>query len=187
MKKNKVVLAGFRSIGFLLLACFILIISQNEGKAKVNVQEKSRVQTEDKVEVKERVSSLIKKEMLPKLDPLLANARRDLFRPSTLAPLASAPAESAVPARLEPEKNYSEEEATSILETLNIEFLGLVAAGKTTLAVVKIDGQAIALVEGEEVIPGVKLAKITAEEIIFQDSQGNSRKILIKESFDESF
>ena len=48
-----------------------------------------------------------------------------------------------------------------------------------------IDGQALALAEGEEIIPGLILVKITPEEVLIRDNQGNSRKITVKENSDE--
>jgi len=43
----------------------------------------------------------------------------------------------------------------------------------------------LALAEGEEIIPGLRLDKITPEEVLIRDSQGNSRKIKVKENTDD--
>jgi len=74
---------------------------------------------------------------------------------------------------------------TSLLESLDFIFSGLIFSGQKALALILIDGQALALAEGEEIIPGLKLVKITPEEVLIRDSQGNSRKIKVKENNDE--
>jgi len=165
-----------------LLLGFVLIGSSFEPGLRAGIAQTSQ----SKEREQPKVSSFIKKELLPRLDPSLANARRDLFRPSSIAPEVSHSGEAVAANQNEIKNLYSGEiEAESILEALNIVYLGLVSSGKKALALVMLDGQAVTLSEGEEVIPGVRLVKISSEEIIFKDSQGNSRKITVKENSDE--
>ncbi|HAV41859.1 MAG TPA: hypothetical protein DCW97_05575 [Acidobacteria bacterium] len=143
------------------------------------------------------VSSLLKKNQLPQLNPDLAVARRDLFRPSSLnAAQDRAAIEGGEMAGEEimderPEFQISDNELlagqqnTSLLESLNFIYSGLIFSGQKALALILIDGQALALTEGEEIIPGLKLVKITPGEILIKDSQGNSRKIKVKENTDD--
>jgi len=74
---------------------------------------------------------------------------------------------------------------TSLLESLDFIYSGLIFSGQKSLALILIDGQALALAEGEEIIPGLRLDKITPEEVLIRDNQGNSRKIKVKENSDD--
>ncbi len=143
------------------------------------------------------VSSLLKKNQLPQLNPGLAVARRDLFRPSSLgAAQDRAAVEGGEMAGEEilderPEFQISDNELLAgqqnapLLESLNFIYSGLIFSGQKALALILIDGQALALAEGEEIIPGLRLDKITPEEVLIRDSQGNSRKIKVKENTDD--
>jgi len=188
MKKNSSSSSGLKLAVFLLLVCFISGRGLVNGGIRNSGPEKKVPGDNQQTKAPAKVSSFIKKELLAKLDPVLANARRDLFRPSALESTVSLPPVSSAQNQSESPDIYSKEtESQSVLETLNIAYLGLVSSGSKALALVTLDGQAVILSEGEEVIPGVRLVKISPEEILFKDSQGNSRKIPVKESFDENF
>jgi len=143
------------------------------------------------------VSSLVKKNLLPPLNPALAVARRDLFRPSSLMAVLDGQPDNE--GEMTEEEIMAEMLATrqlegglptiqpnnSLLESLNFIYSGLIFSGQKALALILIDGQALALAEGEEIIPGLILVKITPEEVLIRDNQGNSRKIKVKDNSDE--
>lgn len=165
-----------------MLLCFVLIGSNLDAGLWTGMVQTSQPQEKEQP----KTSSFIRKDLLTRLDPSLANPRRDLFRPSSVAPAVSQSREVLPANQNELKDLYSgETEAESVLEALNIVYLGLVTSGKKALALVMVDSQAVTLSEGEEVIPGVRLVKISSEEVILKDSQGNSRKIMAKENLDE--
>ncbi|MCR4395660.1 MAG: hypothetical protein NUW07_02885 [Candidatus Saccharicenans sp.] len=122
------------------------------------------------------VSSFIKKELLTRLKPEMASVKRDPFRPVP----AGGP-RMAVPRAVPSETDNRPPKPVSILEKLSLSCSGLVTSGNKKIALILVDGQAITLAEGEELIPGIRLTKISADEVIFQDDQGNSRKVRVKE------
>lgn len=123
-------------------------------------------------------ASFIKKELLPKLDLSMAQAKRDLFRPSS----SEIPAFSDSKIQISDENFRGEIQNASILESFYITCPGLIDSGNKKVALIEVEGQALSLSEGEELIPGIRLVKITSEEILFQDDQGNSRKVRVKEN-----
>jgi hypothetical protein len=186
MKRSNLSLSGLKLTAFLLLLCLISGGGLLEGEVKTRAGEKDKQQESHQAKAPVKISSFIKKELLPKLDPALANARRDIFRPSTVESDKAMPSTLTPQNQIEPAEIPSEEaENKSVLESINIVYLGLVSSRNKVLAVVLLDGQAVTLREGEEVIPGIRLVKISPEEVLFKDSQGNSRKIPIKENLDE--
>ncbi|HPB60029.1 MAG TPA: hypothetical protein PK266_08260 [Candidatus Saccharicenans sp.] len=186
-----------RLLVFVTIGLSILIIKPCSGSINLSGQERdSQEAGQEAKAITREVSSLVKKNLLPSLDPALATARRDLFRPSSLM------AENRV---LDNEEEMADDEMmpdrltawqsaggfqtdqsnTSLLESLDFIYSGLIFSGQKSLALILIDGQALALAEGEEIIPGLRLDKITPEEVLIRDSQGNSRKIKVKENSDD--
>lgn len=186
-------LAVLISIGLSILIIMSCSGSAGQSGQKQESQEPARA---EKAAAKE-ASSLVKKNQLPQLSPALSVARRDLFRPSSLNAAQDRSAieggemggEEVMDKR--PEFQISDNELlagqqnTSLLESLNFIYSGLIFSGQKALALILIDGQALALAEGEEIIPGLKLVKITPGEILIKDTQGNSRKIKVKENTDD--
>jgi len=186
-----------RLLVFVTIGLSILIIKPCSGSINLSGQERdSQEAGQEAKAITREVSSLVKKNLLPSLDPALATARRDLFRPSSLM------AENRVldneeemadddmmPDRLTAWQSaggfQTDQSNTSLLESLDFIYSGLIFSGQKSLALILIDGQALALAEGEEIIPGLRLDKITPEEVLIRDSQGNSRKIKVKENSDD--
>lgn len=160
-----------RSLTGLLVASCLLLASS--GLAGVRQENKSGRQEESPAV---SGSSYIKKDLLPKLRPEMAEVKRDPFRPAS-APAARSQARRTLPAESGPARIKS----ASVLENLSLSCLGLVNSGNRRMALILVDGQAVTLAEGEELIPGIRLAAISTEEIVFRDNQGNSRKVRIKE------
>lgn len=120
--------------------------------------------------------SFIKKHLMTRLKPEMATIKRDPFRPVT----AMRPGKQ-VSRALPSETETRPLKPVSILESLSISCSGLVISGNKKMALILVDGQALTLAEGEELIPGIRLTRISADEVIFQDEQGNSRKVRVKE------
>lgn len=181
------------SIGLSILIIMSISLLAGQSNQKQESQEPGRAEKA----ASPPVSSLLKKNQLPQLNPGLAVARRDLFRPSSLgAAQDRAAVEGGEMAGEEilderPEFQISDNELLAgqqnapLLESLNFIYSGLIFSGQKALALILIDGQALALAEGEEIIPGLRLDKITPEEVLIRDSQGNSRKIKVKENTDD--
>ncbi|MCX8159921.1 MAG: hypothetical protein N3G18_03190 [Candidatus Saccharicenans sp.] len=151
-----------------LIFCLMLVA---EGGLALACQQNSTAQPEAATG-----ASFIKKELLTKLKPEMAVVKRDPFRP---VPTGAARGLTRRTVPLEAESRPVRQ--VSILESLNLSCSGLVASGNKKMALILVDGQAVTLAEGEELIPGVKLTRISADEVIFQDDRGNSRKVRVKE------
>lgn len=154
--------------GLLVVSCLLLADS---GLAGLKQENKSGPRPEGTAG-----PSYIKKDLLPKLTPEMAAVKRDPFRPASI-PAARSQVRRTLTAEPEPRQL----KPASILESLSLSCLGLVSSGTRRMALILVDGQAVTLAEGEELIPGIRLATISTEEIIFRDNQGNSRKVRIKE------
>ena len=186
-----------RLLVFVTIGLSILIIKPCSGSINLSGQERdSQEAGQEAKAITREVSSLVKKNLLPSLDPALATARRDLFRPSSLMAenrVSDNEEEMAdddmMPDRLTAWQSaggfQTDQSNTSLLESLDFIYSGLIFSGQKALALILIDGQALALAEGEEIIPGLRLDKITPEEVLIRDSQGNSRKIKAKENSDD--
>lgn len=161
---------GRRLAALSLVAIFCLMLVAGEGQTLTG-QENSPGQPETRTR-----ASFIKKELLDRLKPEMAAVKRDPFRPVS-AGAVGRPVRIAVPA----EASDRPIRQASILESLNLSYSGLVTSGNKKMALILVDGQAITLAEGEELIPGIRLTRIAADEVIFQDDQGNSRKVRVKE------
>lgn len=163
-------ITGQRLAALSLVLIFCLKLAAEEPLALAR-QENSSGQPETRTG-----ASFIKKELMNRLKPEMATIKRDPFRPVPTW-VGRGPARRAVPAEAE---TYPIRQA-SILESLNLSCSGLVTSGNRKMALILVDGQAVTLAEGEELIPGIRLTRIAADEVIFQDDQGNSRKVRVKE------
>ncbi|MGB4705357.1 MAG: hypothetical protein WBI18_09850 [Candidatus Saccharicenans sp.] len=121
-------------------------------------------------------ASFIKKEVLKYITPEMASVKRDLFRP---AAVTAARREIGAVRPVEPVAEVTG--VSSVLDSLNLSCPGLVQSGNKRLALIIVDGQTITLAEGEELLPGIKLVSISADEVIFRDDRGNQRKVRVRE------
>lgn len=152
----------------LFAVCWLLI---SAGEALIVSQQDKNPEEVQPVEV----SSFLRKDLLPRLDPGLASVKRNPFRP------VSSGSSGASASRRRAQRSQEEVKTVSILESLYITCLGLVKSENKTVALIQVDGQALSLGEGEELVPGIRLVRITSEEILFRDDQGNFRKVRVKE------
>lgn len=162
------------TVGQKLVAGFLVVMGLIALVVEASVpglQEDKHAQKENRVPV-----SFIKKHLLTRLKPEMATIKRDPFRPVT-AVRSGMPTPRALPS----ETQNLPLRPVSILERLSLSCSGLVISGDNKMALILVDGQAITLAEGEELIPGIRLTRISVDEVVFQDDQGNSRKVRVKE------
>ncbi|HAR36656.1 MAG TPA: hypothetical protein DCR87_07130 [Acidobacteria bacterium] len=168
--KNQVRMTAGPKLAACLLVVLGLLAVAAETRA-LGPQENKSGQEEIRVS-----ASFIKKHLMTRLKPEMASVKRDPFRPVTAAgPRMPVPRAVALETETRPLK------PASILEKLSLSCSGLVTSGSKKMALILVDGLAITLAEGEELIPGIRLTRISADEVIFQDDQGNSRKVRVKE------
>ncbi len=113
---------------------------------------------------------LVRKDLLVfgKVD--LAPPVRDIFRPKTSA----APAKRPVRPSVKPAPGAPEPEAPPSF-ALNISYVGSVKAGGATIALVLKGGQTLSVSQGDEVAPGYKVIRVTAQAIIVRGPTGETR------------
>ena len=115
---------------------------------------------------------LVRKDLLAFGAAATAPPLRDIFRPAAAAPgPAPGPAfrPSVKPAPGEP----APESAPSF--NLNISYIGSVKSGGQTLALILRGGQTESVRQGDEIIPGYKVVSLTAEAIVVQGPNGETR------------
>ncbi len=107
---------------------------------------------------------LVRKDLLVFGSGQIAPPIRDIFRPKTAAaapvPRPGGPAVKLSPAVPLPEAPPS--------FALNISYIGSIKAGRATIALVLRNGQTISVGEGDEIAPGYKVVRVTAEAIVVQ-------------------
>lgn len=160
--------------GSKLTACLLVILGLMAVAAEAGVlgpQENKSAPEETRAS-----ASFIKKHLMTRLKPEMASVKRDPFRP-----VPAGGSRVPVPRAVASETESRPAKPVSILEKLSLSCSGLVTSGSKKMALILVDGQAITLAEGEELIPGIRLTRISADELIFQDDQGNSRKVRVKE------
>lgn len=111
--------------------------------------------------------SLIRKDLLKEKPGGTAPPRRDIFSPGTAfaPPGLSQPGESPggrVTDSGKPERPLATEPAET---SLGLSYIGYVRSAHKMIALVIFEGQAIAVSEGEEVLPGVKVEKVAPDRI----------------------
>jgi hypothetical protein len=106
---------------------------------------------------------LVRKDLLVFGSGEIAPPVRDIFRPKTAAP----------PPGRRPVGPVTTPGATSVPEvpaafTLNMSYIGSVIAGGRTIALVLRNGQTVSVGEGDEIAPGYKVIRVTAQEIVVE-------------------
>ena len=106
---------------------------------------------------------LVRKDLLVFGSGEIAAPVRDIFRPMLAAPpvvrRAGEPAvKSAAVFRPDAPPSF----------TLNFSYIGSVKSGGQTIALVLRNGQTVSVGEGDEIAPGYKVVKVTAEAIVIQ-------------------
>jgi hypothetical protein len=112
---------------------------------------------------------LVRKDLLVFDKGEVAPPLRDIFRPrpsATPAPVIRPSAKPAAPAAA-PEAPPSFDLALS--------YIGSIKSGGQTIALVLRGGQTLSVKEGEEIVPGYKVIRLTAESIVVQGPTGETR------------
>jgi hypothetical protein len=112
---------------------------------------------------------LVRKDLLVFDKGEVAPPLRDIFRPrpsATPAPVIRPSAKPAAPAAA-PEALPSFDLALS--------YIGSIKSGGQTIALVLRGGQTLSVKEGEEIVPGYKVIRLTAESIVVQGPTGETR------------
>jgi len=105
---------------------------------------------------------LVRVDLLKTLPPDTAAPIRDIFSPGR----AVAPPESDPETPDEDESDLEgSEEAVPGKPVLDLVYIGWVTSGRKVVALVMSEGQTLAVVEGEEIVPGLKVDKIGPDRI----------------------
>jgi len=104
---------------------------------------------------------IIRKDLLVFGKGQIPPPRRDIFRPGYYGAPASAPTMAMRPAS-KPQAPKVEEPPAFVL---NLTYVGSVRSGGKIVALVIRDGQTMPVAEGDEVVPGYKVVRVTPDEI----------------------
>jgi hypothetical protein len=114
-----------------------------------------------------RGQSLIRKDLLKEKPGEIAPPRRDIFSPRTAyaPPGFSQPGEFPDGRVTDAGMNKTLPESESAETSLDLSYIGYVQSAHKMIALVILEGQAMAVSEGEEVLPGVKVEKVAPDRI----------------------
>jgi hypothetical protein len=118
---------------------------------------------------------LVRKDLLVFGSGEIAAPVRDIFRPkTTAAPVvrrAGGPAvKSAAVPRPDAPPSF----------TLNLSYIGSIKSGGQIIALVLRNGQTVSVGEGDEIAPGYKVVKVTAEAIVIQGPNSERKTFLLQ-------
>lgn len=106
---------------------------------------------------------LVRKDLLVFGSGEIAAPVRDIFRPKTAAPpVVRRAGEPAVKSAAVPRPD------APLSFTLNLSYIGSIKSGGQTIALVLRNGQTVSVGEGDEIAPGYKVVRVTAEAIVIQ-------------------
>ncbi len=115
---------------------------------------------------------LVRKDLLVFGKGEIGPPARDIFRPKAAA-VAATVAWKSGPA-LKPSVDAPVPDAPPAF-SLNISYIGSVKAGGRTIALVLRGGQTLSVSEGDEVAPGYKVVRVTAEAIVVKGPTGETK------------
>lgn len=110
--------------------------------------------------------SLLRKELLSREPGEAAAPLRDIFRPGSFFQPHDA-LEPGGDAKESSGPGSSDQGTVKAAATVPfiLDYIGYVLSSSRTIALIVLDGQAKAVVEGEEILPGVKVARVDPEKI----------------------
>ncbi len=120
----------------------------------------------------EAVKPLVRKDLLVFGKGEIAPPARDIFRPKTSG-AAAAIVRKAGPAT-KPIAVVPDPDAPPAF-SLNITYVGSIKSGGRTIALVLRGGQTLSVSEGDEVAPGYKVVRVTAEAIVVRGPTGETK------------
>ncbi len=131
---------------------------------------------------KPAATPLVRTDLLGVSPPEPAAAVRDIFSPGRAVPApeaVGAPGRSEVPDGEDPGAG-SAAETVPEEPAIDLSYIGYVTSRGKMVALVFSEGQALAVVEGEEIIPGVKVAKIGRDRIEVVEPDGKRTSVPIQ-------
>lgn len=137
------------ALGVLLAACLCVLPSGTQEKKK-----------SESLKPPPKDLPLIRTDLLVIEEGDIPEPLRNPFRPR-VAPKANV-VEKAPAVKTPPAEPPSEEPPPF---PLNLTYLGSAQTGGKTTALILLNGQALPIAEGEEVVPGYKIVRITTEEV----------------------
>lgn len=162
MKASKHLAAAFA----LLLAAGFLLAS--------GVQEKASPASEGKIQ-----KSFVRKELLSLRQGEMSSPKRNIFSPQTFSSPPAIPEDQA--ANLPQEEEFEggsdqrEDEGPPLI-TISLRYIGYVQSRGHIIGLIILDGEALAVREGEVVSEGFRIGKITALEIEVIGPDGETRR-----------
>jgi hypothetical protein len=120
----------------------------------------------------EAPKSLVRKDLLVFGSGEIAPPVRDIFRPKTTA-VPAAVRRAGGPA-VKPSGDVPRPDVPQAF-TLNLSYIGSIKSGGRTFALVLRGGQTLSVGEGDEIAPGYKVVRITAEAIVVQGPNGERK------------
>ena len=121
------------------------------------------------------VESLIRKDLLGRTRPAEVRPRRNIFIRNG-GPVVEAPPAESPRAKPEVPATPGQPEATEP----DIRFVGCVLTARQTVAIVIVDGQALAVAEGDRLADVFTVQEISPEALTLVDAQGQTRTISIR-------
>ena len=111
--------------------------------------------------------SLIRKDLLKEKPGEIAPPRRDIFSPRTafVPPGFSQPGESPGGRVSDAGRSETPPAMEPAEPSLDLSYIGYVQSAHKMIALIILEGQAMAVSEGEEVLPGMKVGKVAADRI----------------------
>jgi len=141
-------------------------------------QDKPPIGTEAKPAPAEEQKSLLRMDLLQSRKEETSFPQRNIFAPRAAAsrPIDIAPQGGPVPTQGSPDQASPAlpegQEVAPPVQTINLRYIGFIESARRMIALVLIEGRAVAVSEGEVVSEGVRVGKITREqvEVILADS-----------------
>lgn len=128
------------------------------------------------------LTPLVRTDLLNPLPPEPAAPIRDIFRPgqAVAAPMpVGAPEVQEAQVGEEPGLEAPTETAAEE-PALDLTYIGYVTSGRKIVGLIILEGQALAVAEGEEVVPGVKVASISPDRIEVVGPDGKRTSVPIQ-------
>jgi hypothetical protein len=116
---------------------------------------------------------LVRKDLLVFGSGEIAAPIRDIFRPNTTAPPSG-----RRPVRPSEALPVTRSADIPAIFALNISYIGSVNAGGRTIALVLRNGQTVSVGEGDDVAPGYKVVRVTAQEIVVEGPNSERKTFL---------
>lgn len=123
-------------------------------------------QPADKASGEKEKKSLIRKDLLQTQSGEMGLPKRNIFSPqSSSRSQVGASFVASQKSQLGLEDEEQEEAQTAPAISINLRYIGFVESPRRMIGLIILEGQAIAVVEGEVISEGMRIGKVTAQEI----------------------